>query len=497
MRNTAQQCVVIAVAAMICTVLLASGSAWASDGRAQQWHESYGLHISSAISWSIAATHNIDDYLDLNFSVLHGSSMYSINRAMDRRLRWSLAVYDPNDTSLPFGWSNESGYLYQDERWRLEFESMAAAYTIIRNTGGPGTFVTTNLMGIDSDPSPLYGGNDYTGPLPGDYGSADREVRYRRYVQDMIDICDPDMLLNGLYPFGASSDTFDDRWYAECMIVREKALAADIPYWIHLQAFSQADLGRRVPSDSDVRYEQFAAMTLGYKGFNYWTYNLSATHGGYYIASFFDMSTGAKTPFYYSVQDTCLEANTLGQSLKYLTSSDVGYVVGTGGVLPDGMTAWNSSMDPYITGISCTSDSSVDVLVGYLVDDNAETYIMICNTNHGKDLDGGATAETIRIDLDFLSSGITSLQRMNRNTGEVEPVSLVSDGGSAYHLDLTLPGGTAELLKFNTGANFQWSVNPGFDTEPMAVDLNGDGTVNLLDFAVMEEQWLESEGWYY
>ena len=62
--------------------------------------------------------------------------------------------------------------------------------------------------------------------------------------------------------------------------------------------------------------------------------------------------------------------------------------------------------------------------------------------------------QQIRVDFDFTSSGIDSLQRLNRLTGEVETVALIHDGGTKYHLDLELDGGTGDLFKFDDGQPF-------------------------------------------
>lgn len=64
------------------------------------------------------------------------------------------------------------------------------------------------------------------------------------------------------------------------------------------------------------------------------------------------------------------------------------------------------------------------------------------------------TIQSIRIDFDFGSSGITSLQRLSRDTCFVETVNLTSDGRSLYHLDLVLDGGAGDLFKFNNGGTF-------------------------------------------
>lgn len=71
--------------------------------------------------------------------------------------------------------------------------------------------------------------------------------------------------------------------------------------------------------------------------------------------------------------------------------------------------------------------------------------------------DADACEQVIHISFDFWTSGITSLQRLNRSTGEVEVIS-TSNGltysNGLYHLDLTLSGGTGDLFKYNTGGNF-------------------------------------------
>ena len=58
------------------------------------------------------------------------------------------------------------------------------------------------------------------------------------------------------------------------------------------------------------------------------------------------------------------------------------------------------------------------------------------------------------MNFDFSTSGIDSLLRLSRETGLVEAVPLVSNGGSLYSLDLTLDGGTGDLFKYNTGSAF-------------------------------------------
>ena len=62
--------------------------------------------------------------------------------------------------------------------------------------------------------------------------------------------------------------------------------------------------------------------------------------------------------------------------------------------------------------------------------------------------------QQIHLAFDFGTSGINSLLRLSRDTGQVEEVALVHGSGSQYSLDLNLDGGTGDLFKFNNGGMF-------------------------------------------
>ena len=70
---------------------------------------------------------------------------------------------------------------------------------------------------------------------------------------------------------------------------------------------------------------------------------------------------------------------------------------------------------------------------------------------------------------------------LTSSTGLVEEVSLLSDGGSLYHLDLTLDGGTGDLFKFSNGGSFVGSLLPG--------DVDGNGYVSGPDLTTIITNW--------
>jgi hypothetical protein len=73
-----------------------------------------------------------------------------------------------------------------------------------------------------------------------------------------------------------------------------------------------------------------------------------------------------------------------------------------------------------------------------------QTYFMVTNGLCAPNASCAATRQTITLNFDFGASGITSLQRVSRDTGLVENVPLTSLGGSLYRLVLTLDGGTGD-----------------------------------------------------
>ena len=81
-------------------------------------------------------------------------------------------------------------------------------------------------------------------------------------------------------------------------------------------------------------------------------------------------------------------------------------------------------------------------------------------------------AQTIHLTFNFRSTGISSLMRLSRDTGQVATVPLLHDGGSLYHLDLTLDGGTGDLFKYNNGIPFV----------VLSGDFDGDHDVDGQDF---------------
>jgi hypothetical protein len=81
-------------------------------------------------------------------------------------------------------------------------------------------------------------------------------------------------------------------------------------------------------------------------------------------------------------------------------------------------------------------------------------YFMVINAY--VDLTGSAADTRQNIQLNFVNGVTKQVQRLNRDSGQIEVVDLktISKTGGRRRLIVSLDGGTAELFKFNTGAPF-------------------------------------------
>ena len=342
---------------------------------------------------------------------------------------------------------------------------------------------------------------------PAGDGSASEATSTANWIAE----AQPDLLTFDWYPFNYNPTldaNFPNRkwnwyWYSVAQRYRRQALGSYVgatfgtagnaprPYGTYLQTYSTApapDEDKRPPSDSEMRLQMFAALTMGYSDVNTFTYNSGSS-------TLFNPPSDGDTspaPAYYQFKETARQARNLSPALTRLISKGAGtrFVAGRNSAntannpLPLDWKAWaaGSEGDPYITSISATNLGSTngglrgDVLVGYFnpllesydgPDFSNELYFMITN---GLSDPGALVADTrqqITLNFDFKTSGITSLLRLSRDTGQVEQVPLIFDSTSHYHLDLTLDGGTGDLFKFNDGAPFV-----GFDVpEPSSFGL--------------------------
>ena len=324
-------------------------------------------------------------------------------------------------------------------------------------------------------------------------------------IQAFIDAVEPDILASGGYFFFDDANAHHPIYFERLSQIRGIAIDNNLPYSMYLQTWYGTD-NLRAPSASDVRFNQFTTLTFGYKILQSFIYDGWDSPDINSVLFSDPKGTNNPTALFYDVAQANTEVVNLANSLIYLDSTAVRYV--TEGSLPTRTIAWQASqIDPYITAIDVNNASPNDLVVGYFEpmlesDDGPEfssqQYFMITNCKHGKNISATDANQIIDVLFDFGSSGITSLQRLNRLTGEVEQISAggsydgltyTQTGASTYKMQLTLLGGTGDLFKFYTGAFF---INSGTCAEVgnLSGDFNSDCSTNFLDFAIFADEWL-------
>ena len=299
-----------------------------------------------------------------------------------------------------------------------------------------------------------------------------------------LDVIKPDAVTVNSYPFMDTSFHID-AFFNSYMDNRNRAVANDILYWGWAQSFDDPDpcgLPQRIPTESELRFNVFSMLTMGYTGINYFVYDEQGLLG------FFDTNGDPRAHYAYAASANP-EVITLGRALRYLDSNDVRCVrmtydvTGvTGTVAYPTLPDWSSGAG----GHTQINDVNVDIsdmnnygprkdgMIGFFTDDAGEKYFMLTNIYAGgpvNDLSADAAKLPFYIQFDVT---VDELYELNRITGEVDRITLTGN-----RLDVTLPGGTGALYKYaSDGAGVFLSA-----------DLDDDGDVDLTDFATFQTRW--------
>ena len=283
-----------------------------------------------------------------------------------------------------------------------------------------------------------------------------------------------------------------------------------IPTGVISQAFTDGPVGNdwnRAPAESEIRQQHFTAWAFGMTTAKPFVYDDFVINGSVDSVMFDGFGTDSPTATFDHFAETNRQSLNLGDTLVRLISTDARMIMGqhdngqvVTNTLPTAVTAWDASADPFITSISATNLGSLnnslagDVIVGYFepldeqftdagVEDDDDIYFMIVNGLSDPNGLASQTQQEITINFDFASDpSIIGLQRLSRDTGLVESVSLTPTGGTTYQLLLTLDGGTGDLFKFNTGSSFV-----GVTTVALSGDFDGNGIVDAADYTIYQD----------
>jgi hypothetical protein len=317
------------------------------------------------------------------------------------------------------------------------------------------------------------------------------DANLAEYLRD----CKPDMLCMDSYRWKLGNTEGTGHLLSDMQRYRKWALGGHdgsgkrpIPYALYPQTFHGENLWRD-PSESELRFNHFAAWALGYTYTTIFTYNYGST------ALFAGTDTSKPTPTYHQLKEINRQGKNLGPALVRLISKEVLFVPGTPGQAPPiDMPAYPAGFnqiknkDPHVRGVAgvtnlgkTNSGKPGDVVLNWfqVLDESldgeaasGEWYFMVTNALVAPDASAADTRQ--RIEINFASTACDRLERLSRDTGKVEEVALqpIPNTDNRRKLILELDGGTADLFKFKTGAPFV-GVGPA---APRAVAPAGSGT---------------------
>ncbi len=357
---------------------------------------------------------------------------------------------------------------------------------------------------------------------------------------NFITNANPDAISWDGYPFGNPHGGYilPKNWLTLGNIFRRHGLGTYIgatgasprPYGMYVQTFHD---GVAVdPGEVEIRWQQFAAWTMGYEFVDAFIYR-----GG--NNNFGGQSSG---PVYLAFQETARQGRNLGPALTKLISYGYGpsFVQGAGssGMPGEWIGFDRNNAQPsqrYLTAVSNVTNLgtkngglSGDVYVGFFNplhlsfgDPTGTTYFMVMNglggdlaLPNGQSDNTTTVAETrqqMMLSFDFGVTGINSLLRLNRDSGAVDVINTgFNDGGNTvftslgngkYQLQLKLDGGTGDLFKYNDGTPFvgvQAAPALGYwDNDANAANNNvtsGAGLGGSGNWDTASSKWYNSSG---
>ncbi len=163
-------------------------------------------------------------------------------------------------------------------------------------------------------------------------GGAASAALYEQYIDEYIEKVQPEIYSYDFYPMEGVFPSMVSTYFSDLVLVRQKTLDAEIPFWTFIQACSWGN-HVRICTQSEIDYQVNTSLAFGAKGiqyFTYWTaYDDAGTSPGFYPSRSNEAigamvsAQGVKQPMYYKVQKTNLQVRAAGEYLLHSASFGV------------------------------------------------------------------------------------------------------------------------------------------------------------------------------
>lgn len=256
----------------------------------------------------------------------------------------------------------------------------------------------------------------------------------------LADYAQPDVVAGEVYPFLHKWNHAGTLFW-QLTWAREAGMRTGRPWWNFIQTFASKEPGKnggnvRLPSESEMRLQVFAALTWGYTGFLDYYYNLPDKYYDKGSVPLLVTPAGEPTEAYADQKQIIAETMNLGRGLSQLRHLDVGF--------------W-ADRHRLLRGLGVDIDEAKLTLGRFCDDTGDDSYVLLASTiSHAKKRSEDLTQTvTLRVDPP------RDVLELDRRTGKVIRHKLKADApDQPATLELTLPGGTATLLKIDNGKPF-------------------------------------------
>jgi hypothetical protein len=257
----------------------------------------------------------------------------------------------------------------------------------------------------------------------------------------------PDVWLIQAYPFG-NGGRLQSYYYSGMEWCSNWTKEKDLALWFYPQVYAPEK--RSVPSDSQLRLQRFTALAYGARGFADFLWNCAPGSPSVAGAGYWDGS-GKPTPLYELLVPINREIAHVAKSLIRLTPVGAYHMDSRDD--DRGVRHWSDSdaqMPPRmrrtwkLVNVSGAANRN-HVLVGFFRDALGQEYFMVVNKDHAHSKTAGQLATDVT--LSFHPS-VKAIQRLRRSDGTIERITV------DHNYMFTLPGGTGDLFKFDTGSPF-------------------------------------------